>query len=166
MLCCALTILVNKIQIHTKDESEKYEETSDNNEAQYNKTVKLTIDMCKLLYGTRVTVNMDNYYMSAATAIKLREHSFFCCGTIRSMRKRLPKSVLFTPTEAKQQPRGHSLCAVNRENNLITKGWLDNKPIIFISTADTTEIVQVMRRIRNKKVLIPAPVIWLVWVCF
>ena len=82
MLCCALTILVNKIQIHTKDESEKYEETSDNNEAQYNKTVKLTIDMCKLLYGTEATVNMDNYYMPTATAIKLRDDKVLCRGTI------------------------------------------------------------------------------------
>ncbi len=49
------------------------------------------------------------------------------------------------------------LCAVNRDNNFIAKGWLDNKPVNFISTSDTTEVVKVMRQIRYLKVLITAP---------
>jgi hypothetical protein len=90
-------------------------------------------------------VNMDNYYMSTTTAIKLREKVVFCRGTIRSNRKLLPKSVLLTATNAKGLGRGHSVCAVNRDNNLIAIGWLDNKLVTFISTSDTTEVVNVMR---------------------
>jgi hypothetical protein len=45
------------------------------------------------------------------------------------------------------------------EHSLIAVGWLDNKPVNFISTADTTEIVSVERRIKNEKVKVPAPVV-------
>jgi len=69
MLCCALTNLVCKIRIHTKDDSEEIEETVESDDEQYNKTDKLTLDMCKLLYGTGAMVNINNYYMSATTAI-------------------------------------------------------------------------------------------------
>jgi len=47
MLCCALTNLVYKIRIHTKDNSEEIEETVGNDDEQYNKTDKMTLDMCK-----------------------------------------------------------------------------------------------------------------------
>ncbi len=42
---------------------------------------------------------------------------------------------------------------------MIAVGWLDNKPVNFISTADTTEIVSVERRIKHEKVKVPAPVV-------
>jgi hypothetical protein len=48
---------------------------------------------------------------------------------------------------------------VNMEHSLIAVGWLDNKLVNFISTADTTEIVSVERRIKNEKVKVPAPVV-------
>jgi hypothetical protein len=40
---------------------------------------------------------------------------------------------------------------------MIALGWLDNKAVNFISTADSTTITTVQRRIQNKKVEIPAP---------
>jgi hypothetical protein len=101
---------------------------------------------------------MDNYYMSTTTAIKFREKIVFCCGTIQSNRKLLlPKSVPLTATDVRWLGRGHSVCAVNRDNNLLAIGWLENKPVNFNSTLDTTKVVNIMRRIRNLKVLIPAP---------
>jgi len=114
--------------------------------------------MCKLLYGTEATVNMDNYYMPTATAIKLRDDKVLCRGTIHLTQCCYHKVFYSCQQKPSSPPRGHSLCAVNKENNLITIGWLDNKPFNFLSTADTTENAQVMRRIRNEKVLIPAPV--------
>ena len=71
----------------------------------------------------------------------------------------VPKSVLFTTWESKQLDRGASRVAVNVENSLIAVGWNDNKAINFISTADSTEIVSVKRRIKNEKVEIPAPLV-------
>jgi hypothetical protein len=120
MLCCALTNIVHKIIIHTNDGSEETEGQVEDEEEQYTKTDKLTLDMCWPLYGSGATVNMNNYYMSTTTAIKLRQNTVFFCGTIRPNHKLLPKSVLFTTKDVKQYPRGHSVCAVNCENNLIT----------------------------------------------
>jgi len=157
MLCCALTNIVHKIRIHTKDGSEEIEGHLEDEEDQYTKTDKLTLDMCRPLYGSGATVNMDNYYMSTTTAIKLRQNTVFCRGTIRPNRKLLPKSVLFTTKDVKQYPRGHSVCAVNCDNNLIALGWLDNKAVNFISTSDTTKVVSVSRRVQNERLQISAP---------
>ncbi len=40
---------------------------------------------------------------------------------------------------------------------MIAVGWLDNKAVHFVTTADTTTMKTVQRRIRNEKALVPAP---------
>ncbi len=47
--------------------------------------------------------------------------------------------------------------AVNVENSLIAVGWLDNKAVNFVSTADMTDMVFVERKVKNEKIKIPAP---------
>jgi hypothetical protein len=47
---------------------------------------------------------------------------------------------------------------VKKEHQMLAVGWIDNKAVHFISTADTTDIVKVTRRVGNKKVDVPAPV--------
>jgi hypothetical protein len=156
MLCCAITNLVYKICIHTKDGCD-----NDVNPAEedvvVNQTDKLTLDMCKIVRGTGATINMDNYYMSPMRAVNLWKKQIFCCGMICCNRKFLPKSVLFTSKEARELERGTSRIAVNLPNQLVAVGWLDNKAVNFISTADTTNISSVERRIRNNKVTVRAP---------
>jgi hypothetical protein len=55
-------------------------------------------------------------------------------------------------------PRGTQRLAVNEENQMIAVGWLDNKAVHFVSTADTTETVTVQRRVGGTKVDVMAPV--------
>jgi hypothetical protein len=50
-----------------------------------------------------------------------------------------------------------SRIAVNLPNQLVAVGWLDNKAVNFISTADTTNISSIERRIGNNKVTVRAP---------
>ncbi len=52
--------------------------------------------MCKMLKGTGATVNIDDYYMSTVLVVNLLKNKIFCMGTIRSSRKFVPKSALFT----------------------------------------------------------------------
>jgi len=47
---------------------------------------------------------------------------------------------------------------VNEEQQMLAVGWIDNKAVHFISTADTTETAVVTRRVDNKKVEFTAPV--------
>jgi hypothetical protein len=89
--------------------------------------------------------------------MKLRQNGVFCRGTIRSNRKFVPKSILFTPSEARTLPRGTHRIAINEEHQMIAIGWLDNKPVHFISTADTTDIVQVQRKSGAEKIHVSAP---------
>jgi hypothetical protein len=141
MLCCAMTNLTLSFCIHaregpnnmTRDEQDKI-----------NKTDKLTLKMCKPLYKSGTTVNMDNYYMTTVCAAHLRHNKVYCRGTIRSSHKFVPKSTLFTSTEARTLPRGTSRIAVNREHSMITVGWLDKKAVNFVSTSDTTAINSVL----------------------
>jgi hypothetical protein len=47
--------------------------------------------------------------------------------------------------------------AVNEDHQMIAVGWLDNRDVNLVSTADTTETVNVLRRVQNEKKEIPAP---------
>jgi hypothetical protein len=89
--------------------------------------------------------------MSATCAMRLRQHGVFCRGTICSSRKYVPKSILFTSSEVRELPRGTQHCVVNSEHQMMAVGWIDNKAVHFISTADTTDIVTVTRRVWNEK---------------
>jgi hypothetical protein len=155
-LCCAITNAVIKLRIHTKDSSDM--DFGDEVDAeQVNKTDKLTAEMCSVLEGSGTVINMDNYYMSTIAAIHLKEKGVLCRGTIRANRKFVPKSVLFAPRECREFERGTTRMEVNVENSLIAVGWLDNKAVNFVSTADTTDMVFVERRVKNEKIKVPAP---------
>jgi hypothetical protein len=123
------------------------------------KTGRLISEMCAVLEGTGSIVNWTIIYMFSTAAIHLMQNGILCRGTIRTNRKFVPKSVFFNSCESKSPSRGTSRVAVNVENSLIAVGWLDNKAVDFISTADSTEIVSVEQRIKNEKVQLPAPVV-------
>jgi hypothetical protein len=109
MLCCATTNLVYKIQIHTKDRVDMADECAEGDEDKdimMNKTDKLTLEMCMMLNGSGLVVNMDNYYMLATTAMDLRKHNIYCHQTVRSKKKLIPKSVLCSSREYRELPRG------------------------------------------------------------
>ncbi len=47
--------------------------------------------------------------------------------------------------------------AVNEEHQMLAVGWVDSKAVYFVSTADTTEMATVTRRIGSTKVNVVAP---------
>jgi hypothetical protein len=81
--------------------------------------------------------------MSTVCAAHLQSKKVYCRGTIRSSRKFVPKSTLFTPSEARSLPRSTTKIAVNKQHNMVAVGRLDNKAVNFISTSDTTAIKSV-----------------------
>jgi hypothetical protein len=103
MLCCAVTNLTFKLHIHMK---EHLDGNNINEANQLTKLDHLTSDMCKMLYNSGGTVNMDNYYMSTTCAKHLKKNGVYCRGTLCSNRKFVPKSTLFTASEARTLPRG------------------------------------------------------------
>jgi hypothetical protein len=160
MLCCAVTILVHKIKIHTRYNSDADEVDSDENvESEMNEIDTLTLELYRPLYDTWSTVNMDNYYMSATCAMHLQREGVYCRGTIKSSRKFIAKSILYTTAEVKSLPRGTYRYADNTEHGMVAVGWIDNKAVHFISTADSTKVVNVCRRVQNNKVDVSTPII-------
>jgi len=157
MICCAKTNLTLRMKIHTRDNSDV--DVDDNFNEFMNKLDNQTVQLCKPFFNSGCTVNMDNYYMSTTCAMKLRQHGVFCRGTIRSNRKFVPKSIFFNTTEARNLPRGTHRIAVNHDHQMVAIGWLDNKPVHFVSTADTTEIVTVSRRSGANLIEVSAPVV-------
>jgi hypothetical protein len=157
MLCCAFTKLTSWIKVHTKDNSDL--DGSETHNEYLNKQDNQTLQLCSPLFNSGCTVNMDNYFMSMTVAMKLREKGVFCRGTIRTNRKLFPKSILFTSAEARAMPRGTHRIAVNQEHQIVAVERLDNKPVHFISLADTTDIVHVKRRLGDQCMDISAPMV-------
>jgi len=130
MMCWANTNLTHKIKIHTRDNSDKDNVIEEECNEEVTKIDALTLEMCKPLFGTGCVVNMDNYYMRTTCAMKLRANGVLCRGAIRSSRKFVLKSMLFTTTEVRQLPRGTQCCVVNEEHQMLAIGWIDNKAIV------------------------------------
>jgi len=127
MLCCTITNLVQKIKVHTHSNCDtEILESEDMVEQKMNKSDTLTVEMCWPLYHTWATVNMDNYYMSETCAMHLWDNGVYCRGTIRTSRKLIPKSILFTLAEVKSLPRGTHWNVVNTDYGWVAVGWIDN----------------------------------------
>jgi hypothetical protein len=155
MVCCAESNLTLRIKIHTKDNADT--DSSENYDEYINKLDNLTLQLCRPFFQSGTTINMDNYYMSTTCAMKLRENGVFCRGTIRGTRKYVPKGIQFNSVESRTLPRGTHRMAVNEEHQMLAVGWVDSKAVYFVSTADTTEMATVTRRIGSTKVNVVAP---------
>jgi hypothetical protein len=155
MICCAESNLTLRIKIHTKDNADT--EAGENYDDFINILDNLTLQLCCPFFQSGSTINTDNYYMSTTCAMKLRENGVFCRGTIRSSRKYVPKGIQFTSAEARTLPRGTHRMAVNGDHQMLAVGWVDSKAVYFVSTADTTDIVTVNRKIGSSKVDVRAP---------
>jgi len=145
------------MKIRTRDNSDV--EVDDNFNKLMNKLANQTVQLCKPFFNSGSAVNMDNYFMSITCAMKLCQHGVFYRGTIHSNCKFVPKSIFFYTSEAQNLPRGTHQIAVNHDHRIVAIGWLDNKPVYFISTADTTEIVSVSRRSGANLLEVSAPVV-------
>jgi hypothetical protein len=72
------------------------------------------------------------------------------CGILINMYQREFNSHL-------PRPRGTHCMAVCQEQQMLAVGWVDSKAVYFVSTADTSEVVTVTRKIGSTKVDVRAP---------
>ena len=120
--------------------------------------VALVLDMAKPLFNSGRVINMDNYYTSPAVAVELMKKEVYIRGTCRSNRKRFPKGVCFTPTEATKSGRGAIKRMVDIKHGITCYGWVDGNPVHFLTTADGSEVVTVLRRVNSERRQVSAPV--------
>jgi len=121
-LCCAITNLVHKIKIRTSSNfGTEIVESEYMMEQKMNKIDTLAVEMCWPLYHNWATVNMDNIYMSTICAVHLCDKDVYCRGKVRSLRRFVPKSIIFMSAEAHMLPRGTHQNGINTDHSMV---WL------------------------------------------
>ena len=100
----------------------------------------IVYQLTKPLHGKHHQVFIDNYFSTVPLMEYLLHHQVYCCGTIRSDRKYLPKNL---KTEKTLQ-RGEFDYHVS-DGGLVFYKWKDNKVVTLLSNFHGTESATVLR---------------------
>jgi hypothetical protein len=162
LLCCATTYACVRMKVATKNNSDSPDPHNSMatiyNMSLLSKLNKLVMEMCKPLFGSKRTVNMDNFYTSPAVLILLLHQKGFSPGTFRKNHHMVPECIIYTKTEAEKAGRGTLKWAVNLLTGIYAFGWSDGNPVHMLSTADGSDQVTTVSRQNGKdKRGVPAP---------
>jgi hypothetical protein len=113
---------------------------------------RVVMDLCSPMFGTNLSVYMDNFYTGTDLFKDLHIRGILACGTVRANRKGLPKDLLPKQVKLKKhefkvaQNDGLSLCVLQ-----------DTKPVLVLSNFhDPKHTGQVTRRMaKNTIVTVP-----------
>ena len=108
---------------------------------QCNTTTKTVMGLLQKgnLLGKGHHVYMDNYYSSPELFSELHYRETFACGTCRSNRKNMPKSV----TKAKLKNKGQ--CVFQRNGPLLCIKWKEKKDVVMLSTVHEAVFIETGR---------------------
>ena len=112
---------------------------------QCNTTTKTVVGLLQKgnLLGKGHHVYMDNYYCSPELFYELHNKETFACGTARSNRKGLPKSV----TKAKLKRKGD--CVFRRNGPLLCLKWREKRDVLMLTTIHEAIFVETGREDRE-----------------
>jgi len=106
-------------------------------------------DLTRELVGKNHHVYFDNFFTGVDLLLSLKKEKIFACGTVRSNRTGLPKSV--TP-DKEMKPGQYDFRTSNSGIRWIK--WMDKKGVCFLSNYhDPCEITTVNRRQKNGSLL-------------
>ena len=100
----------------------------------------IVYQLTKPLHGKHHQVFIDNYFSTVPLMEYLLHHQVYCCGTIRSDRKYLPKNL---KTEKTLQRGEFDYCV--SDGGLVFYKWKDNKVVTLLSNFHGTESTTVLR---------------------
>jgi hypothetical protein len=129
----------------------------------YNTTIisklnKLVMEMCKPLFGSNQTVNMDIFNTSPAVMILIKNCKVYDRGTVCKNRWMVPKCIIWMKREAEDDGRGALWWAVNLLAGIFAFGWTDGCPVHMLLTADgSNQKTTVPRQVSEEKNKVPAP---------
>ncbi|XP_066581313.1 piggyBac transposable element-derived protein 4-like [Prorops nasuta] len=102
-------------------------------------------DLTRELVGKNHHVYFDNFFTAVDLLISLKKDNIFACGTVRSNRAGLPKSVI----SDKEMERGQYDFRTSKTGISWIK-WMDKKGVHFLSNYhDPSEVTTVNRRQRD-----------------
>jgi hypothetical protein len=103
---------------------------------------RVVMDLCSPMFGTNLSVYMDNFYTGTDLFKDLHIRGILACGTVRANRKGLPKDLL--PKQVKLKKHEFKV-AQNDELSFCV--WQDTKPVLVLSNFhDPQHTGQVTRR--------------------
>ena len=100
----------------------------------------IVYQLTKPLHGKHHQVFIDNYFSTVPLMEYLLHHQVYCCGTIRSDRKYLPKNL---KTEKTLQRGEFDYCV--SDGGLVFYKWKDNKVVTLLSNFHGTESATVLQ---------------------
>jgi hypothetical protein len=161
-LCCATTNSCFRMKVATKNNSDSPDHHESMatiyNTSSLSKLNKLVMEMCKPLFGSKRTVNMDNFYTSHAVLILLLNQKVFARRTVRKNYHMVPECIIYTKTEVEKAGRGTLKWAVNLLAGIYAFGWSDGNLVHMMSTADgSDQVTTVSWQIGKDKRDVPAP---------
>ena len=101
----------------------------------------IVYQLTKPLHGKHHQVFIDNYFSTVPLMEYLLHHQVYCCGTIRSDRKYLPKNL---KTEKTLQRGEFDYCV--SDGGLVFYKWKDNKVVTLLSNFHGTESATVLQK--------------------
>lgn len=114
----------------------------------------------KKKYEGRRLVVTDRYYTSVPLAQQLRTMGFTFCGTFQTIRLGWCKEVEFSVKKRKTaDPRGEfKMATAISDPSLVACGWMDNRPVYFLSSHVSAEKTTIQRREKNGSIsTVPCP---------
>ena len=87
----------------------------------------IVLDLLKSIIGLGCELYIDNFFNSPTMQCYLAERNIRCCGTVRPMRKHMPKDFPAHNT-MKRGDVSHFTC-----NGISAINWMDNKPVYLLS---------------------------------
>ena len=112
------------------------------------------------MYQGRRLLITDRFYTSITMAQQLRTMGFHFVGTIQKNRLGWCHEVEYASKKRpKTTSRGIFKMAVAKSDpGLVALGWMDNRPVYFLSSQVETDIVTIQRREKNGDVtVVPCP---------
>lgn len=109
--------------------------------------------------GRRLLIT-DRFYTSIPMIQQLRTMGFHFVGTMNKNRLGWCKSVQYAiKKRPKEMPRGiFKMAYAKSDPGLIALGWIDNRPVYFLSSQVSTKVTTIQRREKNGDITtVPCP---------
>ena len=111
-------------------------------------------------YEGRRLIVTDRFYTSIPMVQQLRTMGFNFCGTIQKNRLGWCKDVEYASKKRpKNVERGiFKMASAKNDPGMIALGWMDNRPVYFLSSQVSTNLTTVQRREKTGEVtIVPCP---------
>lgn len=100
--------------------------------------------LCECIVFRHCKLFIDNFYTGFGLLKWCASSLIYCCGTVRVIRKNLPKEIL--PKQQKQMAKHEYKVAQERRENMTFVNWKDTKAVTFLSNYHHPEALGTIQR--------------------